>query len=221
MHTYQKFLTVCEEFIFLKFLYSSFSRIEDHKDTIDIRNVFGKVVPVRPFWFSFFMKLGIRGQSLDLRTKVRSMRQSVAYDKWSVNRLVYVPEPQPAISYLNRLWIIYTATFRAMGHFRRWCCCPLTKGGVYGNYTLTSLDRVYPCPPFYIMIVHRISAVYLVALKSENLSMAGTGSYYIRCIEYTLHYTVTSLAAACARVFDRGKPFPIGPKMDLQFYWPA
>jgi hypothetical protein len=41
--------------------------------------------------------------------------------------------------------------------------------------------------------VHRISAVSLVALKSENLSMAGTGSYYILCIEYTLHYTVTSL----------------------------
>jgi hypothetical protein len=29
------------------------------------------------------------------------------------------------------------------------------------------------------MIVHRISAVSLVALKSENLSMVGTGSYYI------------------------------------------
>jgi hypothetical protein len=43
------------------------------------------------------------------------------------------------------------------------------------------------------MIVHRIAAVSLVALKSENLSIAGTGSYYILCIEYTLHYTVTSL----------------------------
>jgi hypothetical protein len=48
------------------------------------------------------------------------------------------------------------------------------------------------------MIVHRISAVSLVALKSENLSMAGTGSYsyYILCIEYTLHYTVASLGGA-------------------------
>jgi hypothetical protein len=62
-----------------------------------------------------------------------------------------------------------------------------------------SLDRLYPCPPFYIMIVHRISAVSLVALKSENLSMAGTGSYYIRCIEYTLHYTVTSLVTHCQK----------------------
>jgi hypothetical protein len=44
--------------------------------------------------------------------------------------------------------------------------------------------------------VHRISAVSLVALKSENLSMAGTGSYYILCIEYTLHYTVTSLVGS-------------------------
>jgi hypothetical protein len=43
------------------------------------------------------------------------------------------------------------------------------------------------------MIVHRISAVSLLALKSENLSMAGTGRYYILFIEYTLHYTVTSL----------------------------
>jgi hypothetical protein len=44
--------------------------------------------------------------------------------------------------------------------------------------------------------VHRISAVSLVALKSENLSMAGTGSYCILCIEYTLYYTVTSLVQA-------------------------
>jgi hypothetical protein len=43
------------------------------------------------------------------------------------------------------------------------------------------------------MIVHRISTVSLVALKSENLSMVGTGSYYILCIEYNLHYNVTSL----------------------------
>jgi hypothetical protein len=46
------------------------------------------------------------------------------------------------------------------------------------------------------MIVHRISAVSLVALKSENLSMVGTGSYDILCIEYTLHYSVTSLVRA-------------------------
>jgi hypothetical protein len=32
--------------------------------------------------------------------------------------------------------------------------------------------------------------------------------------------SVCAWAAACARVFDRGKPFLIGPKMDLQFYWP-
>jgi hypothetical protein len=58
-----------------------------------------------------------------------------------------------------------------------------------------SLDRLYPCPPpFFIMIVHRISAVSLVALKSENLSIAGTGSYYIRCrVHSPLYCTVTSL----------------------------
>jgi hypothetical protein len=36
---------------------------------------------------------------LDLRTKVRSMRQSVVYDKWSVHRLGYSPEPQYVLAY--------------------------------------------------------------------------------------------------------------------------
>jgi hypothetical protein len=43
--------------------------------------------------------LRLRFLSLDLRTKVRSMRQSVANDKWSVHRLVYALKPQHALEY--------------------------------------------------------------------------------------------------------------------------
>jgi hypothetical protein len=37
--------------------------------------------------------------SLDLRRSLRNMRQYVAYDKWSVHRLVYEPERQHALEY--------------------------------------------------------------------------------------------------------------------------
>jgi hypothetical protein len=63
------------------------------------------------------------------------------------------------------------------------------------------------------MIVHRLSAVSLVALRAENLSMVGTGSYYILCTEYTLHYTVTSLVLLPRNFAEKVK------KRDIQYFW--
>jgi hypothetical protein len=60
---------------------------------------------------------------------------SATFRSQSRNTLFSGEGVNPAISYLNRLRIIYTATFQAMGHFPQRCCCPLTKGGVYGNHS--------------------------------------------------------------------------------------
>jgi hypothetical protein len=58
---------------------------------------------------------------------------------YKLNSCIYSIEP---IDVVFVIALVYTATFRAMGHFLQWCCCPLYDSACVWKLAYTTITMV-------------------------------------------------------------------------------